>query len=48
MIDGREIAPGNIFRQGVVRTPTGGATMVLYFDLRSESPTRFEIRGEKS
>ena len=48
MIDGREIAPGKAFRQGVVRTPTGGTTLVLYFDLRSESPARFEIRGEKS
>ena len=48
MIDGKEIAPGKAFRQGVVRTPTGGTTMILYFDLRSESPARFEIRGEGS
>jgi hypothetical protein len=48
MIDGKEIAPGKAFRQGVVRTPAGGTTMILYFDLRSESPARFEIRGEGS
>ena len=47
-IDGKEVAPGKAFRQGVVRTPTGGTTMILYFDLQSESPARFEIREAKS
>jgi hypothetical protein len=47
-IDGKEVAPGKAFRQGVVRTPTGGTTMILYFDRRSESPARFEIREAKS
>jgi len=48
MIDGRELAPGKAFRQGLVRTPSGGTTLILYFDLRSESPARFEIREAKS
>jgi hypothetical protein len=43
-INGREVPPGKAFRQGTVRTPTGGTTMILYFDLQSESPVRFEIR----
>jgi hypothetical protein len=47
MIDGKEFAPGKAFRQGVVRTPGGGTTMILFFDLQSESPARFEIREEK-
>ncbi len=43
-INDKEVAPGKAFRQGVVRTPTGGTTRILYFDLRSESTARFEIR----
>jgi hypothetical protein len=46
MIDGKELAPGRIFRQGVVRTPSGGANLILYFDLQSESSAHFEIHQE--
>jgi hypothetical protein len=48
MIDGKEVAPGKALRQGVVRTPTGGTTMILYLDLQSESPARFQIREAES
>jgi hypothetical protein len=43
-IDGKELAPGKVFRQGVVRTPSGGTTLILYFDLQSESSAHFEIQ----
>lgn len=43
-IDGKEVVTGKAFRQGVVRTPTGGTTLILYFDLQSESPARIEIQ----
>lgn len=46
-IDGKEVPPGKSCRQGTVRTPSGGTTMILFFDLQSESPARFEVREAK-
>lgn len=44
MLNGKPVMPGKAFRQGVVRTPTGGGILILYLQLQSEAPAKLEIR----
>ncbi len=43
-IDGMEVQPGKALRQGVVYSPAGRRTKILFLDLQSESPTDLIIR----
>ncbi len=45
VVNGRELAPGKSFRQGITRDTDGTRTLVLWLQLRSTSPVRFTVKA---
>ena len=44
VVNGKELAPGKSFRQGVIRDTDGTRTLVVWLQLQSTSPVRFTVR----
>lgn len=47
-IDGEEVRPGKALRQGVVYSPAGRRTLILFLDLQRESATNLIIREARN
>jgi len=48
IVNGKELAPGQSFRQGITRATDGTITLVLWLQLQSTSPVRFTVEdGER-
>jgi len=43
-INGKAVAPGKSFRQGITRNTDGTRTLVVWLELKSTSPVRFAVR----
>jgi hypothetical protein len=43
-IDGEEVRPGKTCRQGIIYSPAGRRSLILFLDLQRESATDLSIR----